>query len=118
MYLGDLVCLLGRGEVGKYRVIHLCSEIGQLLVLLPAPLLPLMEDDPNSEITLNPNTRQMLYGPSQGILQLWGFLSCKGHVAAICTFSVHKASGLDPVVKSHALQNIPNTHIDINRSTA
>lgn len=47
---------------------------------------------------------------------LWGFLPCKGHVAAVCAFPAHKPSGLDAVVKPHALQNTP-PHIDIKRST-
>lgn len=90
-------------------------------MFLSAPVLPLVEGEPTSEKFQNLDTRQMLYSFSQGIVQLqgwlWGFLSCKGHVAAVCTFPAHRASGLDPVAKPHALQNTL-LHTDIKRSTA
>lgn len=96
---------------------QLCFEIGQLLTFLFSPLLPLVEGEPASESFLNSDTRLILYSLSQLQGWLWGFLSCKGHVAAVCTFPAHKTSGLDPVVKPHALQNIP-PHTNTNRSTA
>lgn len=88
-------------------------------MFLSAPVLPLVEGKPTSDISKS-RYRWTLYGLSWGILQLqgwlWGFLSCKGHVATVCTFPAHKANGLDPVVKPHALQNTP-PHIDIKRTT-
>ena len=90
-------------------------------MFLSALVLPLVEGEPTSETFLNLDTRQMLYSLSWGIVQLqgwlWGFLSRKGHVAAVCTFPAHKASGLDPVVQPHALQNVL-PHTDIKRTTA
>lgn len=56
----------------------------------------------------------------QGTVQMqgwvWGFLSCRGDVCAVCTFPAHKTSRLDPVVNPHPLQNTP-PHIDIKTST-
>lgn len=79
-------------------------------MFLFASVLPLMKE-PSSETFLNLNTRQMLYSLAWRIMQLqsrlWGFLSCKGHMAAVCTFPAHKASGLDPAMKTCALHHTP-----------
>lgn len=91
---------------------QLCFETEKLLTWgFFASVLPLMEE-PSSKTFLNLDTRQMLYILAWRIMQLqsrlWGFLSCKGHMAAIGTFPAHKANGLDPAVKTIcASQNTP-----------